>query len=335
MITDPVTLTPGHVIGDAREVMERYNISGIPIVDGSRVVGILTRRDLRFEEDPSTLISKVMTTEKLVTARPGISLEEAEHILNQQKVEKLLLVNADGMLAGLITMKDIDKNRRFPNAAKDERGRLRVGAAVGISDDDRVSALIEAGVDSVSFFEMEPKEVPVVIASLKADPTSNYEEAVREVFGVLRPGEVLEEEGISTMLEQFLFNDRRYDLGEVGRYKINQRLNLNIPIETHSLTRDDFLEISKYLIKLRHAKGQLDDIDHLGVRRSRSVGELVENQIRVGLARMSRTVRERMRLRDVETLTPSDLINARTVSCLLYTSPSPRDRTRSRMPSSA
>ncbi len=183
--------------------------------------------------------------------------------------------------------------------------------------DEKYTALLEAGIEEVAFFELEQKEVPVIIASLKADPTMNYEEAVREVFGVLRPGEVLEEEGISTMLEQFLLNEKRYDLGEVGRYKINQRLNLNIPIEDHALTRDDFLEIAKYLIKLRHAKGQLDDIDHLGVRRSRSVGELVENQIRVGLARMSRTVRERMRLRDVETLTPSDLINARTVSAVI------------------
>ncbi len=200
--------------------------------------------------------------------------------------------------------------------AEFDTGVVHLEAGEEITE-DKFNALLEAGVDSISFFEMEPKEVPVVIASLKADPTSNYEEAVREVFGVLRPGEVLEEEGISTMLEQFLFNEKRYDLGEVGRYKINQRLNLHIPMETHSLTRDDFLEISKYLIKLRHAKGQLDDIDHLGVRRSRSVGELVENQIRVGLARMSRTVRERMRLRDVETLTPSDLINARTVSAVI------------------
>ncbi|MGC9316387.1 MAG: DNA-directed RNA polymerase subunit beta, partial [bacterium] len=165
--------------------------------------------------------------------------------------------------------------------AEFDTGVVHLEAGEEITE-DKFNALLEAGVDSISFFEMEPKEVPVVIASLKADPTSNYEEAVREVFGVLRPGEVLEEEGISTMLEQFLFNEKRYDLGEVGRYKINQRLNLNIPMETHSLTRDDFLEISKYLIKLRHAKGQLDDIDHLGVRRSRSVGELVENQIRVG-----------------------------------------------------
>jgi len=183
--------------------------------------------------------------------------------------------------------------------------------------DEKFDALLEAEVETISFFELEQKEIPAILSSLKADTTTNYEEAVREVFGVLRPGEILDEEGISTMLERYLFNDRRYDLGEVGRYKINQRLGLEIPMENHALTREDFLEITKYLIKLRHAKGHLDDIDHLGVRRSRSVGELVENQIRVGLARMARTVRERMRLRDVETLTPSDLINARTVSAVI------------------
>jgi len=149
VITDPVTLTSSHVIGDARRVMSQYNISGIPIVDGEKVVGILTRRDLRFEEDNSTAIRDVMTTEKLVTAKPGISLEEAERILNRHKVEKLLLVDSKGKLAGLITMKDIDKHRRYPLAAKDERGRLRVGAAVGVNDDDRVAALVEADVDVI------------------------------------------------------------------------------------------------------------------------------------------------------------------------------------------
>ncbi len=200
--------------------------------------------------------------------------------------------------------------------AEFDTGVVHLEAGEEITEEN-FNALIEADVDSISFFELEPKEVPVMIASLKADSTTNYEEAVREVFGVLRPGEVLDEEGISTMLERYLFNEKRYDLGEVGRYKINQRLGLDIPIEHHYLSREDFLEITKYLIKLRHGKGQLDDIDHLGVRRSRSVGELVENQIRIGLARMARTVRERMRLRDVETLTPSDLINARTVSAVI------------------
>ncbi|MCK5833621.1 DNA-directed RNA polymerase subunit beta [bacterium] len=197
-----------------------------------------------------------------------------------------------------------------------ETGVVHLQACEQITE-EKFDELVEAQIDEVPFFKLEQREIPVILASLKADTTTSYEEAVREVFSIIRPGDVLEEEGLSTMLETFLFNDKRYDLGEVGRYKMDQRLGINIPISNHALSREDFLEISRYLIVLRHGKGNLDDIDHLGVRRARSVGELVENQVRVGLARMSRTVRERMRLRDVETLTPSDLINARTVSAVI------------------
>jgi IMP dehydrogenase len=128
--------------------MEVNNISGIPIVDsGARLVGIITRRDLRFQESPERHISEVMTKDRLVTAPPGTTLVEAEKILNTNKVEKLLLVDGEGLLQGLITIKDIDKQLRFPRACKDERGRLRVGAAIGVDDDERAEALVEAGVD--------------------------------------------------------------------------------------------------------------------------------------------------------------------------------------------
>ena len=197
-----------------------------------------------------------------------------------------------------------------------ETGVIYLQACEEITD-EKYDELLEAQIEEVPFFKLEPKEVAVTIASLKVDTTTTFEEAVREVFGVIRPGDVLDEEGLPTMLERFLFNDKRYDLGEVGRYKMNQRLGINIPLDNHALTRDDFLEITRYLIKLRHAKGKLDDIDHLGIRRARSVGELVENQMRIGLARMARTVREQMRLRDVGTLKPRDLINARTVSAVI------------------
>jgi len=159
VITDPVTLTPDHTIADARAAMETHNISGIPIVlpqngarDGhshghGKLVGILTRRDLRFEESGSRRIAEVMTKDRLVTAPPGTTLEEAQRILNANKVEKLLLVDDEFRLRGLITIKDIDKQARFPNANKDERGRLRVGAAIGVDDDERAAKLVEAGVD--------------------------------------------------------------------------------------------------------------------------------------------------------------------------------------------
>ncbi len=150
VITDPVTLSPNHTVGEARKLMGAHNINGIPIVEKGRLVGILTGRDLRFQPDDSLRIGDVMTKEPLVTAPPGTSLEEAQEILRSKKVEKLLLVDDDGRLAGMITIKDINKTLRYPMACKDDKGRLRVGAAVGVADDDRVAALVEAGVDVIA-----------------------------------------------------------------------------------------------------------------------------------------------------------------------------------------
>ncbi len=148
VIPDPVTLSPDSTIADVREVMGEHHISGIPIVEGPKLVGILTRRDLRFQESPETLVRDVMTTQ-LVTAPLGTGLDEAEGILNRNKVEKLLLVDGKGRLGGLITRKDIDKTRQFPKAARDASGRLVVGAAVGVDDDERVAALRDLGVDVI------------------------------------------------------------------------------------------------------------------------------------------------------------------------------------------
>jgi IMP dehydrogenase len=149
VITDPVTLPPEATVDAAREVMETQRISGVPITRDGRLVGILTRRDLRFLEEGQQRIADVMTKDHLVTAAPDTTLEQAQEILTRNKVEKLLLVDADGMLRGLITIKDIDKTRQFPLACKDGRGRLRVGAAVGVDDDERVAALIDAGADVI------------------------------------------------------------------------------------------------------------------------------------------------------------------------------------------
>ncbi len=150
VIIDPVTLGPNEPVSRAKEVMSLQNISGVPIVEpGGRLVGIITRRDMKFLEDERLQIRDVMTSENLVTGPPGTSLEEASEILNKAKVEKLLLVGKDFGLAGLISMRDIERGRNFPGSCKDERGRLRVGAAVGIHDYERVDALIESDVDVV------------------------------------------------------------------------------------------------------------------------------------------------------------------------------------------
>lgn len=154
VITNPFFLTPEHQVFDAEHLMGKYRISGVPIVDtleNQKLVGIITNRDLRFIQDYSLLISDVMTKEELVTAPVGTTLEDAEKILQQHKIEKLPIVDEDGTLRGLITIKDIEKVIEFPNAAKDHHGRLIVAAAVGVTSDTmvRVQKLVEAEVDAI------------------------------------------------------------------------------------------------------------------------------------------------------------------------------------------
>jgi IMP dehydrogenase len=192
VIVDPITLPPTATVGMARRVMREYNVSGIPIVEGGddefptrrssvgngsngsigskagRLVGIMTRRDLKFQEDDERKIGEVMTRENLVTALDNTSLEEAERILYKAKVEKLLIVDKDNRLSGLITMRDIDKMHQYPHACKDKRGRLRVGAATGVKDFARVEALIRA-------------EVDVVIVDTAHGHSKNVIETVREI----------------------------------------------------------------------------------------------------------------------------------------------------------
>jgi IMP dehydrogenase len=149
MIVDPVTVHPEQPISEALAVMQQYRISGLPVTRGGQLVGILTNRDLRFEKRLDRSVSEVMTHERLVTARPGVTLEEAKEILHRYRIEKLPVVDERNQLRGLITVKDIEKAIRYPNAAKDDLGRLRVGAAIGTGPDReaRAEALVRAGVD--------------------------------------------------------------------------------------------------------------------------------------------------------------------------------------------
>ena len=152
MIHKPFTLTSDKKVRDALQLMSKYHISGIPVIDDNRkLIGIITNRDLRFDPNPDDLISEYMTTERIIVAPIGTTLEMAETLLQKNRIEKLPVVDDDGYLQGLITFKDIQKKKQHPNACKDEMGRLRVGAAVGISKDtmQRVNMLIEAGVDAV------------------------------------------------------------------------------------------------------------------------------------------------------------------------------------------
>jgi IMP dehydrogenase len=151
MILDPVTVDPDQRIADALDIMHRYHISGLPVTHDGKLVGILTNRDLRFEKRPDRKVREVMTRDNLITGRPGIGLEEAKEILHANRIEKLLIVDNEHRLKGLITVKDIQKAAQFPYACKDHLGRLRVAAAIGTGDDRaaRVERLIRAGADAL------------------------------------------------------------------------------------------------------------------------------------------------------------------------------------------
>nr|HID58240.1 IMP dehydrogenase [Desulfobacterales bacterium] len=151
MIVDPVTINPNQRIREVLRLMEQYKISGVPVVEGEKLVGIVTNRDLRFETNLERKVSEVMTSENLVTVSPGITLEESKRLLHKHRIEKLLVVDDAKRLVGLITIKDIEKIKKYPNSCKDSLGRLRVGAAVGVGPDmfDRTEALLGAGADVI------------------------------------------------------------------------------------------------------------------------------------------------------------------------------------------
>ncbi len=152
MIIDPITVAPDQKISDAQAIMNKYGISGLPVTKNGKLVGILTNRDLRFEKRHDRPVSEVMTKDNLVTVKPGVDLDQAKELLHQHRIEKLLVVDDQFELKGLITVKDIEKKIQYPNASKDERGRLRVAAAVGVGADweERVESLVRAGADLIA-----------------------------------------------------------------------------------------------------------------------------------------------------------------------------------------
>ncbi len=182
MVVNPVTIAPDATLADALALMERHRISGIPVVEGAngrgagRLVGILTNRDVRFADDPRESVSALMTKDKLVTVRQGVGLEEAKRLLHQHRIEKIIVVDDAYRCVGLITVKDIEKAQKFPNACKDERGRLRVAAATGIGDDGfaRAQALIEAECDVIVVDTAHGHSRGVLDAVSRIKNKSNY-----------------------------------------------------------------------------------------------------------------------------------------------------------------
>ncbi|MDR0959816.1 MAG: IMP dehydrogenase [Propionibacteriaceae bacterium] len=177
MVTDPYTISPDKTIADVEDFARRYRVSGLPVVDeDNRLIGIITNRDMRFEDDPNRLVRDVMTKENLVVGHPGISDDDAYALMAKHKKEKLPLVDADGKLTGLFTLKDFVKSGKYPNASKDGAGRLRVGAAVGFFGDGwkRAMSLVEAGVDLliVDTAHGHSRAVVDMITRLKAEPAA-------------------------------------------------------------------------------------------------------------------------------------------------------------------
>ena len=173
MISDPVTVSPHQKIAEARELMDQHGISGLPVTLGGRLVGILTNRDLRFEKNLERCVDELMTKENLVTVPDGVDLDEAQELLHRHRIEKLLVVDGNYRLKGLITVKDIEKKTRHPMACKDDRGQLRVGAAVGVGPDreERLEALVRSGVDLIAVDTAHGHSAKVLetVARIRAD----------------------------------------------------------------------------------------------------------------------------------------------------------------------
>jgi len=190
-----------------------------------------------------------------------------------------------------------------------------------ILENEHVDQILDAGIKTILIHREEAltTDYSIIFNTLQKDPANSEKEAVEFIYRQLRNAEPPDEETARGIIEKLFFSDKRYDLGDVGRYRINRKLNLTTPMETKVLTKEDIISIIKYLIELVNSKAEVDDIDHLSNRRVRTVGEQLYNQFGVGLSRMARTIRERMNVRDNEVFTPMDLINAKTLSSVINT----------------
>jgi DNA-directed RNA polymerase subunit beta len=190
-----------------------------------------------------------------------------------------------------------------------------------VLEDAHINQILDAGIKTILIHREESlaTDYSIIFNTLQKDPANSEKEAVEFIYRQLRNAEPPDEETARGIIEKLFFSDKRYDLGDVGRYRINRKLNLNIPMEVKVLTKEDIIFIIKYLVELVNSKAEVDDIDHLSNRRVRTVGEQLYNQFGIGLSRMARTIRERMNVRDNEVFTPMDLINAKTLSSVINT----------------
>tara|TARA_B100000029_G_C17608764_1_gene968492 strand:+ start:3262 stop:7026 length:3765 start_codon:yes stop_codon:yes gene_type:complete len=255
------------------------------------------------------------------------------HIDRKRKMPGTLFLRA----LGFETNNEIYKQfYKFDNVQSNKLGDLlgrsigeavvdkKTGEIIAESGELLTEALIgklaesNGNVGKVKMVRMDPTREPDVLGNtFKKDTTASVEEALSRIYSLLRPGDPPNQETAQALMDRMFFNPKRYNLAAVGRHRINKRVNLNVPIETTILTTEDFIAVIEYLLKLRRGEGVTDDIDHLGNRRTRSVGELLAGQFNIGLTRMARTIRDRISLHDAESITPQDLVNARTVSSVI------------------
>ena len=199
MIVDPVTIRPDQTVGEILAIMKRYKISGVPVTKGKQLVGIVTNRDLRFETDFSKKASEIMTKENLITVPEGISLENSKKLLHQHKIEKLLVTDKNGSLTGMITIKDIEKIKKYPNSCKDSLGRLRTGAAIGVGDDmeERAEALLRANADVILIDTSHGHSKNVIDAVLKLKDSFPKIELIAGNVGTAKGAEDLIKAGVN------------------------------------------------------------------------------------------------------------------------------------------
>jgi len=186
-----------------------------------------------------------------------------------------------------------------------------------ILNEDHVRRIKKSSIKRIRFLVQQGNEVSVIAKTISKDQVRSEEDALTAIYKQLRSGDAPDLETAKTLIDRLFFNEKRYDLGDVGRYRLNGKLNLDIPVSTTTLTKQDIVAIINYLIELQQKKRAVDDIDHLGNRRVRTVGEQIAQQFNIGLARMARTIRERMNIRDSENLTPQDMVNARTITSVI------------------
>ena len=197
-----------------------------------------------------------------------------------------------------------------------ERNQTIIDREVVI-DESVIESILDSGVKTILIHKENSGEFSIIQNTLQKDPTNSEKEAVEYIYRQLRNADPPDEETARGIIEKLFFSEQRYSLGEVGRYRLNKKLNLNIPITTEVLTKEDIIAIIKHLIELANSKAEVDDIDHLSNRRIKTVGEQLAGQFGVGLSRIARTIKERMNVRDNETFTPIDLVNAKTLTSVI------------------